>query len=74
MSCSHRRKHYTTVEEENWMTGETYSTTKVEYEWTTVDIDLHRYTCTQCKKIMYYSESARSYYEDGDRTESLGFQ
>lgn len=32
---------------------------------TVVDIDLHRYKCTQCGEIMYYSGAARSFYEDG---------
>jgi hypothetical protein len=30
---------------------------------TTVDIDLHRYKCTQCGEVMYYSERARKHYE-----------
>lgn len=32
---------------------------------TTIDIDLHRYKCTQCNQIMYYSSAAREYYETG---------
>lgn len=32
---------------------------------TTVDIDLHRYKCTQCGEVMYYSQAARNYYENG---------
>lgn len=35
-------------------------------ESTCVDIDLHRYQCTACRKVMYYSERARKYYEDGE--------
>ena len=38
-----------------WQTTEIY---------TTVDLDTHRYQCTQCKKIMYYSSAAMAYYED----------
>jgi hypothetical protein len=34
---------------------------------TTVDIDLHRYKCTQCGEIMYYSGRAREYYEEGKK-------
>lgn len=34
-------------------------------ENTTRDIDLHRYTCTQCNAVMYYSNAARKYYEEG---------
>ena len=33
---------------------------------TTVDIDLHLYKCTQCEKVMYYSERARKHFEDGE--------
>lgn len=33
---------------------------------TTVDIDLHRYKCTLCSKIMYYSNAARKHYEYGE--------
>ena len=40
-----------------WEEGHTATTVK--------DIDLHRYKCTQCGKIMYYSEAARRYYEEG---------
>jgi len=40
-------------------------------ESTTVDIDLHRYKCTQCNKVMYYSSRAKEYYEDG-KTEYYG--
>lgn len=34
-------------------------------ESTTVDIDLHRYECTQCGKVMYYSSTAREHFENG---------
>jgi hypothetical protein len=34
-------------------------------EQTTVDVDVHRYKCTQCGHIMYYSESARLHHEEG---------
>ncbi len=33
--------------------------------YTTVDIDLHRFKCTQCGEIMYYSGRARDYHEKG---------
>ena len=29
------------------------------------DLDLHRYHCCDCKKVFYYSEAARAFYEDG---------
>jgi len=33
------------------------------YEPTVVDIDVHRYKCTQCGEIGYYSSYGRSLYE-----------
>ena len=44
--------------------GETYdweSTT----ESTMVDLDLHRYQCTQCREIFYYSGRAKEFHENG---------
>lgn len=36
------------------------------YEQETIkDVDVHRYKCTECDKIFYYSEAARQYYEEG---------
>ena len=32
---------------------------------TFVDIDLHRYKCTQCGKVFYYSQAAEDFYERG---------
>lgn len=32
---------------------------------TYVDVDLHRYKCSKCGKLGYYSESARKHYEEG---------
>ena len=32
---------------------------------TVVDLDLHRYQCTQCKEIMYYSGRAKEQFEEG---------
>jgi hypothetical protein len=64
MSCKHER---TTS---RWVTVD-YFGEETDGEWeyttesTTVDIDLHRYKCTQCGEIMYYSGRARQYYEDG---------
>ena len=29
------------------------------------DIDLHRFRCTQCGLVRYYSERARKFYEEG---------
>jgi hypothetical protein len=43
-----------------------------EVEQTFVDIDLHRYKCTQCGEIGYYSGAARQYYEQGITTNIRG--
>ncbi len=64
MSCDHQR---TTS---RWVTQD-YFGEEIDGEWeyetvsTTVDIDLHRYRCTQCGLVMYYSDAAREYYETG---------
>lgn len=68
MSCNHER---TT---ERWVTRD-YFGEEIDGEWeyntvsTTVDIDLHRYKCTQCGEIMYYSGRAREHYEEGKKFE-----
>jgi hypothetical protein len=66
MSCTHTQERSRWVDNNEWDGCDGYSG---EWEYTTVnttvDIDLHRYTCTQCKQIMYYSGAAREYYETG---------
>lgn len=37
-----------------------------EYESACVDLDLHRYQCTLCGEMFYYSSRAREAYESGD--------
>ena len=66
MSCNHER---TT---ERWVTTD-YFGEEIAGHWeydtisTTVDIDLHRYKCTRCGEVMYYSSRAREYYEEGKK-------
>lgn len=67
MTCSHKYTREVWVEEEDWFSGEIEGEWKTETVYTTVDIDLHRYKCTQCGEIMYYSGRAREYYEEGKR-------
>ena len=65
MSCTHTREHSRWVTKvDDWYGHET-SEWEYTTENTTVDIDLHRYKCTQCNQIMYYSGAAREYYETG---------
>lgn len=66
MSCTHTIDTSRWVANDEWdgsdgFSGEWEYTTK----YTTIDIDLHRYKCTQCKQIMYYSGAAKEYYETG---------
>lgn len=37
-----------------------------EYEPTYEDIDLHRFRCTQCGEIFYYSNKSRRHFENGE--------
>jgi hypothetical protein len=69
MSCNHQRTKSTWVDDDEWSPNDGGSTGYWQYETvqTTVDIDLHRYKCTQCGEVMYYSGRAREYYEDGKK-------
>jgi extradiol dioxygenase family protein len=68
MSCNHQR------ETSRWVTVD-YFGEEIDGEWeyttesTTVDIDLHRYKCTMCNEVMYYSGRARDYYEKGIKSD-----
>jgi hypothetical protein len=70
MTCTHSTtnqiwvtKDYFGEECEGYWEYETVSTTE--------DIDTHRYRCTMCKQIMYYSGAAREYYESGIDSKGL---
>ena len=69
MACKHTRERSHWVEEDDWYPSSGGSTGHWEYttEYTTVDIDTHRYKCTQCGLGMYYSGRAREYYEEGKK-------
>jgi hypothetical protein len=67
VSCTHERESSQWVEEENRYTGEVEGRWEWSTQSTTVDIDLHRYKCTQCGLVMYYSGRAREYYEEGKK-------
>ena len=45
------------LDESEWIDGGVESTTN--------DIDLHRYQCTQCNKMFYYSGRAAEHFEKG---------
>lgn len=67
MSCNHQRERRYWVEDYDWSPNDGGSTGHWEYttQYTTVDLDTHRYQCTQCRQVMYYSGAAREYYETG---------
>jgi hypothetical protein len=72
MSCNHQRETCRWVGEDVWNDdGSSEHSGHWEYDSvsTTVDIDLHRYKCTQCGEIMYYSGRAREHYEEGKKFE-----
>lgn len=68
MSCNHKAEKSVWVDEfeNDWGDIEPghweYSTV-----YTTVDIDLHRYKCTMCGEVMYYSGRAREHFEEGKK-------
>ena len=67
MNCSHTKTKQTWITTDYWG-EETEGKWELETVDTTVDTDLHRYKCTQCNKVMYYSSAAKEYFEsDVDR-------
>ena len=71
-NCSHTRITGRWVQEEDWDTGQMRSVWEERQESAQVDIDLHRYKCSLCGEIGYYSGAARAYYEDGVRSNVAG--
>ncbi len=56
---------------DDWDEGRIKKTEKVEYACT-VDIGVHRYKCTKCGEIGYYSGAARDYYTKGIKSHVKG--
>lgn len=71
-SCSHTRRVWKEAQVENWYTGEIEAQREWEEESTLEDIDLHRYRCTQCSQVFYYSTAARNFYEKGIESNITG--
>ena len=71
MSCSHQRTVSRWVDDDDWSPTYGGSTGYWEYstESSTVDIDLHRYKCTMCNEVFYYSGRAKEYYTEGKKFE-----
>ena len=68
--CEHVR--YETIDNgyEDW-DGDWHEDWRMVPVSTTVDVDLHRYKCTQCGEMFYYSGRARDYYEKGKRSPGI---
>lgn len=70
MTCTHTKEVREWVDEYEIGWG-MYEPSHWHYstQYTTEDIDLHRYRCTQCGEVMYYSGRARDYFEKGIKSE-----
>lgn len=69
--CDHETSYWTS---EDWEDdyGNIHTDHKLITESFYEDLDLHRYHCTRCKKIFYYSSAASDYYEHGIKTTIIG--
>lgn len=68
MTCTH------TLQRSRWVEADDFEEGHWEYwtESTTADLDVHRYQCTQCSRIMYYSGAARQHFEEGKKFDIPG--
>jgi hypothetical protein len=64
-TCDHYEHKLEWTEEYDDWTGETSSSWKRSVICLQEDIDIHRFKCTRCGEIGYYSSRARDYYENG---------
>lgn len=71
-TCSHTRYERNFYYEENWYTGEMEETEEYVEVSAEQDIDLHRYQCTLCGRIGYYSGVAKNFYEKGIKSDIPG--
>ena len=62
--CTHTKYERWTSSWENWMTGEDVVEEHYGEVDTFEDIDTHRYKCTQCGEIGYYSGAAKNWYQN----------
>lgn len=71
MKCNHEEQVRIIDELEDPWTGEIES----YYRWVTIstleDVDLHRYKCTKCGEIGYYSGAAKEFYTKGVKSEGI---
>jgi hypothetical protein len=71
-NCKHQRLLEIKTPVYNQYTGDESVDIRWEWEDTFTDIDLHRFKCTQCGEIGYYSEAAENYYTKGINNPMLG--
>lgn len=72
ISCNHQRRiQVKTPVYSNYISDESIDVSWV-WEETFEDIDIHRYKCTQCGEIGYYSGAAYDYYTKGIENPMLG--
>lgn len=64
MTCSHGYTTQRYVEQDDGYGG-TYDEWEEHHTSYLVDVDTHRYKCTRCGEVMYYSGAAKEYYETG---------
>lgn len=72
MTCPHS---VTTLENHGWedlWDGQWYDDWRHVAHSTQEDIDLHRFRCTQCGEVGYYSSAARAFHERGEERPDLG--
>ena len=58
--CDHRITRW--VERVPFPEDPEFTVREQEVEHTVIDLDTHRYKCTQCGEVMYYSERAKIAY------------
>lgn len=68
--CTHTRRKMENQGYEDWE-GDWHDDWRQVEVWTYVDVDLHRYKCTQCGEIFYYSSRARDFYEAGKKSPGI---
>ena len=72
ISCKHQRRiQVKTPVYSNYISDESIDVSWI-WEDTFEDIDIHRYKCTQCGEIGYYSGAAKDYYTKGIENPMLG--
>jgi hypothetical protein len=69
--CDHYERREFYDQRENERTGALEGEWKTEEKSLMVDIDLHRFQCSRCKQIGYYSGAAKAYYEEGKRAPGI---